>query len=95
MPEQEDGRVTLAIIQRDILHLTGLLESFLESAKERDRRITELERVAIPALDKRVTDMEPKVRTISRIGEIALYIVVVMAVGGIVWAVIQSGAAIP
>jgi len=84
MPDTDDGRVTLAIIQRDILHLTGLLETFIESAKVRDLRIEKL--------DQRLTCIEPTVKTISEIMKIALYVIVVAAIGAIAWAAVQSGA---
>jgi len=87
MTDTPEGRVTLAIIQRDILHLTGLLEQHIENAQKRDEKIA--------ALDRRVTNVEPTVRTVRKIGEIALYILVVAAVAGIVWAAVQSGAALP
>jgi len=87
MPDTPEGRVTLAIIQRDILHLTGLLEAHIESDKARDERIDKL--------DARLTLVEPTVRTMARVLEIALYIVVVAAIGGVIWAAIQSGAALP
>ena len=87
MPDTENGRVTLAIIQRDILHLTSLLEAHIKTDLARDERIDKL--------DDRLTVIEPTVRTMSKVMEIALYIIVVAAIGGIVWAVIQSGAALP
>jgi len=84
MLETEDGKVTLAVIQRDILHLTMLLESFLASSKLRDERI---ERI-----DKRLTRIEPTVATIAKVLEIALYVIVITAIGAIAWAAVQSGA---
>ena len=87
MPDTPEGRVTLAIIQRDILHLTGLLETHIESDKERDKRIDKL--------DERMACIEPTVKTMRKVLEIALYIIVVMAIGGIAWAIVQSGAALP
>ena len=87
MPDTDDGKVTLAVIQRDILHLTQLLESFIEGAKLRDERIEQL--------DKRLTCIEPTVKTISEIMKIALYVIVVAAIGAIAWAAVQSGAFLP
>ena len=84
MPDTDDGKVTLAVIQRDILHLTGLLETFLESARLRDARIA--------SIDKRLTFIEPTVATIAKVLEIALYVIVIAAIGAIAWAAVQSGA---
>jgi len=83
MPDTDDGKVTLAIIQRDILHLTGLLETFLESARLRDARIEKIE--------NRLTKIEPTVATIAKVLEIALYVIVIAAIGAIAWAAVQSG----
>ena len=83
MPDTEDGKVTLAVIQRDILHLTGLLETFLESASLRDARIE--------GIDKRLMFIEPTVATIAKVLEIALYVIVIAAIGAIAWAAVQSG----
>ena len=79
--------MTLAIIQRDILHLTSLLETHIKTDLARDERIDKL--------DDRLTVIEPAVRTMSKVMEIALYLIVAAAVTGIIWAVIQSGAALP
>ena len=84
MPDADDGKVTLAIIQRDILHLTGLLETFLHNARLRDARIEKIE--------NRLTKIEPTVATIAKVLEIALYVIVIAAIGAIAWAAVQSGA---
>ena len=87
MADTQDGRVTLAVIQRDILHLTDLVEKHIENDKLRDQRIEKL--------DKRLTYIEPTVRTLSKVLEIALYIIVVAAIGGVIWATVQSGSVLP
>ena len=84
MPDADDGKVTLAIIQRDILHLTGLLETFLHNARLRDTRIEKIE--------NRLTKIEPTVATIAKVLEIALYVIVIAVIGAIAWATVQSGA---
>ena len=87
MSDTTEGRVTLAVIQRDILYLTDLIERLIESDKLRDERIEKL--------DKRLAHIEPTVHVLSRVFEIAMYIIVVAAIGGIIWAVVQSGATLP
>ena len=87
MADTQDGRVTLAVIQRDILHLTDLVEKHIENDKLRDQRIEKL--------DKRLTYIEPTVRTLAKVLEITMYIIVVAAIGGIIWAAVQSGSVLP
>ena len=87
MPDTEEGRITLAILQRDILHLTELIKLYLENSKKHDGDIKKL--------DERLTCIEPTVKTTSRIMEIALYVIVIAVIGGVMWAVIQSGSFLP
>ena len=87
MSDTIEGRVTLAVIKRDILHLTDLVETLIESDRLRDERIK--------TLDERLTHIEPTVHVLSRILEIAMYIIIVAAIGGIIWAAVQSGSALP
>ena len=43
----------------------------------------------------KIATMEPTVRIVRRIGEVALCILAAAAIGGIIWAAIQSGSALP
>ena len=95
MPDTEDGKVTLAVLKTQLDNVLTVLEEIKRLGANRDARVTKIEMETIPALDRRVTDVEPTVRTIRKIGEIALYIFVVAAIGGIIWAAIQSGTAFP
>lgn len=64
MPDTDNGRVTLAVIQNDILHLTNLLEDHIASdnkrADDREERLRCLEQVRIPAIENRVSRVEEK-----------------------------------
>ena len=86
-PDSKEQEVTLAIIQNDILHLTETVKLYLENAKKRDERIEDL--------NKRLTKIEPIVCTISEVMKLAMYAIVAAAIGGIAWAIVQSGALLP
>ena len=64
MTDTENGRVTLAIIQRDILHLTALFvdhaSADIKRSDDREDRLREIEYVRIPQIENRVGRVEER-----------------------------------
>ena len=65
MPDTSDGRITLAVIQADIRHLTTLLEGHIRDDNERrtdhETRIRRIENNALPEVRDRINCVEDRV----------------------------------
>ncbi len=65
MPETPEGRVTLAVIQSDIRHLTALLEGHIREDNERrldhESRIRCIETRSLPEVKQQLNAVEDRV----------------------------------
>ena len=65
MPDTSDGRITLAVIQADIRHLTTLLEGHIRDDNERrtdhETRIRRIENNALPEVRQQMNVIEDRV----------------------------------
>jgi len=65
MPDTPEGRVTLAVIQTDIRHLSALLEGHIRDDNERrtdhETRIRRIENNALPEVRQQINVVEDRV----------------------------------
>lgn len=65
MPDTPEGRITLAVIQADIRHLTALLEGHIRDDNDRrtdhETRIRRIENNALPEVRQQINVIEDRV----------------------------------